>query len=96
MQRDQLLRGQRGLDRFLVSARGFDEDFPLSVEIRVRHIDFEQEAVELRFWQRIGAFLLNRVLRREYVERRWQIIANTGHRNMLFLHRLQQRRLRAR
>ena len=36
---------------------------------RVIDLDHEQEAVELGFGQRIGAFLLDRVLRRQHEER---------------------------
>src|ERR1700687_4305586 len=34
--------------------------------------DFEKEAVLLRLWQRIGALVLDWVLRREDEERRWK------------------------
>ena len=37
--------------------------------VRIVDVDLHQEAVELRFGQRIGAFLLDRVLRREHMER---------------------------
>ena len=80
----------------LFGAGGVEQDFPLGVEIGIIDVDLHQEAVELRFGQGIGAFLLERVLRRQHMERLGQIVARAGDRDVLFLHRLQQRRLRAR
>ena len=56
----------------------------------------EQEPVELRLGQRVGAFLLDRILRRENMERPRQVVTLSGDRHMILLHRLQERRLRAR
>ena len=44
-------------------------DLELLVFRRMLDDDVEHEAIELRFGQRIGAFELDRVLRREDVER---------------------------
>ena len=64
--------------------------------VGVAHVDLQQEPVELRLGQRIGALLLDRVLRRQHVERPRQDAALPGDRDLLLLHRLQERRLGAR
>ena len=48
----------------------------------------------MRLGQRIGAFHLQRVLRRQHKEGRIQVIAPPGNRDRLLLHRFQHRRLR--
>ena len=53
----------------LFGAGGVEQDFALGVAVGIVDVDLHQEAVELRFGQRIGAFLLERVLRRQHVER---------------------------
>ena len=54
----------------------------------------EQEAVELRLGQRVGALLLDGVLRGQHVERRRQRVRLTPlTATRLLLHRLQQRGL---
>ena len=58
--------------------------------------DVEHEAVELRFGQRIGAFELDRVLRREHVERLIERVRAPLHGDAMLLHRFEQRRLRLR
>ncbi|MGY4368326.1 hypothetical protein ACVW1A_004391 [Bradyrhizobium sp. LB1.3] len=75
---------------------GLEQDTALGVAIGIVDVDLHQETVELRFRQRIGSFLLQRVLRGEYMERLRQIVARAGHGDVLLLHRLEQRRLRAR
>jgi hypothetical protein len=61
----------------------------------IGNVDLHDEAVKLRFGQRIGAFLLDRVLRGQHMERLGRR-ARAGHGDVLFLHGLQQGRLRAR
>ena len=39
-----------------------------AASVGIGHVDLQEEAVELRLGQRIGAFLLERVLRREHME----------------------------
>jgi hypothetical protein len=56
----------RGVEQHL-SARPRDPD---------SDVDLHQEAVELRFGQRVGAFLLDRVLRGQHVERLGQIVGS--------------------
>ena len=93
---DQIVGGHRRLGAGLIRAGGVEQNFALGLQVRIIDVDFHQEAVELGFGQRIGAFLLERVLRRQHVEGLGQIVARAGDRHMLFLHGLQQRRLGAR
>ena len=99
---DQCLRGhqvgrRQCLDRRrLNSARGADHDLAFRCFVGIADIDLQQEAVELRFGQRIGAFLFERVLRRQHMERCRQVVALAGDGDVLLLHALQQGRLRAR
>ena len=60
---------------------------------RERDHDLEQEAVELRLGQGIGALHLERVLGREHEERRIEREALAGDRDLVLLHRLEQARL---
>ena len=95
---DQLLVGQdaRAIDHGLDSAL-----WPVVVRSRIclklfaagiLHHELEEEAVELGFGKRIGAFLLERVLRGHHEERLFELadLAAGGH--LLFLHRFQQGR----
>ena len=96
LRRHQVVRRHRGLRLGLLGAGGVEQDAPLGLAVRIVDVDLHQEAVELGFGQRIGAFLLQRILRRQHVERARQIVARAGDRDMMLLHRLQQRRLGAR
>ena len=69
---------------------GFDQDAPLILFIRIADIDLHQKAVELGFGQRVGAFLLQRVLGGKHVEGGGQIEPAPGNGNVIFLHGLQQ------
>ena len=60
---------------------------------RVVDLDVEHEAVELGFGQRVGAFLLDRVLRGDGEERIGERIGRLADGRLAFLHRLQQRGL---
>ena len=50
-------------------AGGAVEDLVQLVAVRERHVELEEEAIELRLGQRVGALHLERVLRREHEER---------------------------
>ena len=63
---------------------------------RIIDLDVEHEAVELGFRQRIGPFLLDRVLRGDDEERVGQIVRLLAGGHLAFLHRLQQGGLRLR
>ena len=81
----------------LFNARSrLDQNAPLCRLIGIGHIDLHQEAIQLGFGQRIGALLLNRVLGCQHMEGTRQIVPFTRHCHMIFLHRLQQSRLRTR
>ncbi len=67
-----------------------------SVFRRERDHDLEQEAVELGLGEGIGALHLERVLGREHEERRIEREALAGDRDLVLLHRLEQRGLRLR
>ncbi len=98
----QALRGQeivgahRGLRLRLLGAGGVEQDAALRLDVGIVDVDLHQEAVELGFRKRIGAFLLERILGREHVERGGQVVPCAGHRDVMLLHRLEQRRLGAR
>ena len=71
-------------------ARGGHQDVTFRRAGRIGHIDLHQESVQLRFGQRIGAFLFNRVLRGQHMKRgaKGAVLACDGH--LTFLHRLQK------
>ena len=53
----------------------------------------QQETIALSFGQRIGPFLLNRVLRRQDHEELRQFVRLASHRNLSLLHGLEHSRL---
>ena len=63
-----------------------DKDALLFVKRRVIHLDGEHEAVELGLGQRIGAFLLDRVLRGDDEERIGQLVGVLAGGHFAFLH----------
>ena len=77
-------------------ARRLDENPAFRRAIGIGDVDLHEKAIELRLGQRIGALLLQRILRREHMERARQIVPFAGDRDVIFLHRLKQRRLGAR
>ena len=68
-------------------------DLPLLGAGRVADLDHEHEAVDLRLGQRVGALLLDRVLRRHDDERLGQRIGRVADGDLPLLHRLEQRAL---
>ena len=81
-------------DVLRVEARGVTaDDLQLLRPLGHREHDLEQEAVELGLGQRVGAFVLDRVLRRGDQERPRQRMAHAVDRDLPLLHRLEQRRL---
>ncbi len=80
----------------LVDAGGLDEDAALGLAVRIADVDLQQEAVELRLGQGIGALLLDRVLGRQHVEGLRQVVPLAADRNVMLLHGLEQGRLGAR
>ena len=69
---------------------------PLVVGARVAETCTQQEAVELGFGKRVGAFVLDRVLRCEHQERALERPCHAVCRHLALLHGLEQRRLRLR
>ena len=72
------------------------EDFDFLFRRRIHDADFQQKPVELSFRQRVRAFELNGILRRQHREVVGQRIARAIDGDLPFLHRFEQRRLRAR
>jgi hypothetical protein len=72
------------------------DDAPLLGGVGIVDDELEEEAVELRFGERIDALLLDRVLRREHGEARAHHMRLAVDRHAAFLHRLEQRGLRLR
>ena len=69
------------------------EDGDLGVASRQRHVQLEQEAVQLGFGQLVGALVFDRVLGRGDDERVGQRPGFAVHGDLTLLHRLQQRGL---
>src|SRR5690606_37171391 len=67
----------------------------LDFDVAFRQVEheFDQEPVELRLGQRVGALVLDRVHRRRDEERVRQFAGDAVGRDLTLLHRLQQRRL---
>ena len=94
VEREHVLAGEERLDRFAGRGGRLLDDRHLVVLGQVIDDHVEHEAVELRLGQRIGAFHLDRVLRGQDEERLFQRIAAPAGRDLVLLHRLQQRGLR--
>ena len=84
----------RGNDRLHVERTLGDghgiEDRALFATVRIFDQDLQHEAVDLRFGQRIGAFLFERILRRQHEERIGQTMALVAERDLALLHRFEQ------
>ena len=87
---------EHALGMGLGGAGGLEQHAPLGLAVGIDDVDLEEEAVELRLGEGIGALLLERVLGGEHMERRRQVVAHAGDGDVMLLHRLQQRRLGAR
>jgi hypothetical protein len=72
------------------------EDRPLIGRSRIADHHVKHEAIELCFRQRIRAFLLDWILRRQHEQRPIELMPDTADRDLILLHRLEQRRLRLR
>nr|GEX69762.1 hypothetical protein [Tanacetum cinerariifolium] len=61
--------------------------------VRKADLDVHEEAVELGLWQRVGAFLLDRVLCRHHQKQRRQVVSAAPDADLALGHGFQQRRL---
>ncbi len=83
-------RHRYAVQRFVARQR---QDLFFGAGIRVVDADVHQEAVELCFRQRVGAFLFNRVLRRHHHEQLRQLVRGLADRYLTLGHGFEQRRL---
>ncbi len=83
-----------GCDLAELAGRHAAGDLPFLGAAGVIDLDVEQEAVELRFGQRIGPFLLQRVLRGQHEERRGQRVHLAAGGDLPLLHRFEHGGLR--
>ena len=94
LQLDDFLAGEHRLDVVGLDGGGAAGDLELFLEVRVVHEDLEHEPVLLGFGQRIGPFLLDRVLRGQHEERVGERMADAADGDLPLLHRFQQGGLR--
>ena len=94
LQLEDALRRQHLAQRRAVAGRHLVDDLDLLVRRRIADVDLEHEAIELRLGQRVGALLLDGILRGEDQKRQRQRVGLPAGRDAVLLHRLQQRRLR--
>ena len=81
---------EHGRDRRRVLACCAVEDLVKIVRFRITDIQFEKEAVELRFGKRVGALHLDRVLRGQHEERARHQVLLSRDGDMSFLHRFKE------
>ena len=97
---DQLLHLEdaRAIEHFLGLgvhlARGAVQDGHEVIELAVADDDLEEEAVKLRFGQRVRAFLFDGVLRRQHQERLHELVRGPAAGHAALLHGFEQGRLR--
>ncbi len=91
---DDFLGSEYGLGFGQRIGGGGAHDIDLLLKRGIVEPQVQHEAVELRFGERIRAFLLNRVLRSEHKERRIERTGLPACGNVALLHGLKERRLR--
>ena len=91
---NDFLAGDHRLDLRSKGAGCARDNLALLTLARVIHQHLEHEPVALRLRQRIGAFLFHRVLRSQHKERLIQRVRLAADCHRVFLHGLQQGRLR--
>ena len=64
-----------------------------ALDVGVADVELGEEPIELRLGQRVGALVLDRVLRREHEERIGERMRATVDTHLMFLHRFEQRGL---
>ncbi len=85
-----MLRRRLAIDGF---AAGLLQDAAFHRGIGKADFHVQQEAIQLRLGQRVGAFLLDGVLRRHHQEQRRQIVSAAAHADLALCHGLEQCRL---
>ena len=95
LQRGELLGRGDGGDFLRDAGHPLDDD-ELFFLARIADQHLHHEPVDLRFGQRVGAFGLDRVLRRHHQERRGHAVRLAGDRDLVLLHHLEQRALHLR
>ena len=95
LHRDERCRRDDGFERDVVGAArdALLEHRPFGPGVGITDTGSEQEAIELRFGQRIGPLVLDRVLRGDHEERRGERVRDAVGGHLPFLHRLEQRGL---
>ena len=91
LQFQDLLTSQRRFEFRLGLSGGLLEDREFFVGRRIIDDNMEHEPVQLGLRQRVGSFLLDRVLRGEHEEWLWQWVGACADGHSPFLHRFQQR-----
>ncbi len=101
--RDGVLHGKNVAhvgDRFErlngVGACAHAQNFALGFVRGIAHADAHEEAIELRFRERVRAMVLDRILRGDHEKRIRQRERFAVHRDLRFVHGLEERGLRAR
>ena len=94
LQLDDLVFGQHAVDLFLVAFGCAVKDFGQFGATRIADDQLEKEAVELGFGQRIGSFLVDRVLRGHHEERLFELADLAAGGDAFFLHRFEHGGLR--
>jgi hypothetical protein len=69
------------------------DDLAFCCFVGVSNDDVHQETVELRLWQWVGTFLLDRILGCEHHEQVGHFVGFAGDGDLALLHSFQQRRL---
>jgi hypothetical protein len=86
----EVFSGDDCLDFLRIRAGGASDDATFIVSAGVVHFDQEEKAVLLRFRERIGAFLLDGILRRQHKKRLGKIKGLLTNCDMLLLHRFKK------
>ncbi len=90
---EKLVAREHGGDGGLGAELPLENDALDDIHGASRHFELEEKSVELRLRQRIGAFELDGILRREHEKRRGQWMDFSHHRHLPLLHCFEKRRL---
>src|SRR5258706_692333 len=90
LQRARRITADHWHQRLRLGARGRAQNSYFRVLVGISYADVEQKSIELRFGERIGPFLLDRILRRQYKEWIGQRHRYASRTDSVLLHRLEQ------